>query len=136
MWFNMGMVEEMESLAWKVSATIVWQQRKFWVFEVVKITHTFLRKMQKINLKKKKIMKIFCSKFPKFICCFFFCISKLFIYFYQRNIIHNIGMCYQNLQRVLWFLTHCWSHPNFDSSLQYWKKVSVGGWCCSTCQHN
>ena len=41
-------------------------------------------------------MKIFFRKCPKFVSTPFFCISKSFGYFYQRKIIHNIGVCVQS----------------------------------------
>ena len=44
----------------------------------------------------KKLMKIFFRKCPKFVSTPFFCISKSFGYFYQRKIIHNIGVCVQS----------------------------------------
>ena len=72
---------------------------------------------------------------PKSASTPFFCISKSFGYFYQRKIIHNIGMWVQNRQRVVSFLTHCWSKPGFDSSL-HWKRTFRCGWCRTTCQYD
>ena len=86
-------------------------------------------------IKLRKLMKIFFSKCPKSVSTPFFCISKSFGYFYQRKIIHNIGMCVQNWHWVIFFLTHCWSKPSFDSTL-LWKRLFECGWCSTTCQHN
>ena len=72
---------------------------------------------------KKKLMKIFFCKCCKFVSTPFFCISKSFGYFYQKKIIHNIGVCVQNWQRVVSFLAHCWSKASFDSPL-HWKWAS------------
>ena len=44
-------------------------------------------------------MKILVRKWVKFVSAPLFCISKLFGYFYQRKIIHNIVMCVTKLTK-------------------------------------
>ena len=53
----------------------------------------FLKNTKKLT---KKLMNIFFSQCPKFVSTPCFCISKSFGYFYQRKIIHNVGVCVQN----------------------------------------
>ena len=80
----------------------------------------FLKNTKKLT---KKLIKIFFSKFLKFVSTLLFSISRSFEYFYQRKIIHNIGVCVQNWPRVISFLTHFWSKPSLI------KPSHVGNLC-------
>ena len=121
----------------KMLPTMVGRRRKIWFLEDIKTAHRrlkidttvkilvryclhFLKNTKKLT---KKLIKIFFSKFLKFVWTLLFSISRSFEYFYQRKIIHNIGVCVQNWQRVISFLTHFWSKPSLI------KPSHVGNLC-------